>query len=210
MERAQCPHCPKNYAGKGGLKQHTDKHHPTGEWYDKSYACKFCQRSHACRENMERHLLSCKKNPKAINAGSEECKFECDVCKQRFKAKGNMETHRLKKHGVEKPESKRDRSNQVAALKSSRFEVKESGAKWHIKDTETNQCFGEPKAKSVNQQRCDMMNEILGLFQHYDGSFEETNARIVILGVDRPKQVAALESARSLLFNRLLWARMRG
>ena len=95
--RVPCPCCTKTYASSGGLRQHMDKHHPEPGSVAK-YVCGFCDIIHACRSNLKRHELSCKKNPSAIAAGSVECEFKCDVCGYGFKQKGNMLTHRLKLH----------------------------------------------------------------------------------------------------------------
>ena len=88
-----CPCCPKTYSGRGGLKQHMDMHHPEPGALAK-YVCEFCDRAHACRSNLERHKLSCKKNPVSIAAGSVDCKFKCEACGHGFKQKVNMLMHR--------------------------------------------------------------------------------------------------------------------
>jgi len=96
-ERVPCLCCSKTYASMGGLRQHMNKHHSEPGTISK-YVCGFCDRVHACRSNLERHEISCKKNPDAITAGSAECEFKCDVCGHGFKQKINMISHRFKKH----------------------------------------------------------------------------------------------------------------
>jgi hypothetical protein len=98
--RVQCPHCPKTYAGKGGLKQHMDKHHPV-EGAKPKYQCRFCDKNHACSSNLKRHLLSCKDSSDYIKPS--EGKFICEECvgcgvNRAFKTKGNLHTHCVKFH----------------------------------------------------------------------------------------------------------------
>lgn len=104
MTRVQCPNCPKNYAGTGGLKQHMDKHHPEPGSQPR-YQCGFCWRSHANSSNLERHLMSCKKNSDRVVP--LDGKFTCEECAsvgihKGFKAKGGLFTHCNKNHGTTK------------------------------------------------------------------------------------------------------------
>ena len=95
MSRFQCTQCTKTYAGKGGLKQHMDKHHPEPGAVAK-YVCGFCDKIHACKSNLERHKLSCKKNSCRIASGSDACKFKCNICGHGSKQKANMLKHQAK------------------------------------------------------------------------------------------------------------------
>ncbi len=93
------PECSKTYASRGGLKQHTDKHH-SKLGANPKYQCGFCDKNHANSSNLVRHLLSCKKNPyhKLIEGA-----FVCEECAKEgkhktFKQKGNLKTHCMRHH----------------------------------------------------------------------------------------------------------------
>jgi hypothetical protein len=98
--RVQCPHCSNTYAGKGGLKQHTDKFHTEPDSEPK-YPCLYCYTNHACSSNLARHMLSCKNSPDYIKPS--EGKFLCEECAdknihQAFKQKGNLKQHISTRH----------------------------------------------------------------------------------------------------------------
>ena len=96
LTRHACNYCSKDYASSGGLRQHIDSKHWKELGLLPKYVCIFCERPHECKSNLNRHYLSCKKNPDRINVCDGE--FKCDKCPRAFKQKGGLKQHMDKQH----------------------------------------------------------------------------------------------------------------
>ena len=197
MARIQCPQCSKTYAGKGGLKQHMDKHHLVD--IEQKYMCDFCHRIHACSENLKRHLLSCNKNPDKIN--TSEGKFKCEECEvpHAFKQKINLINHCFKVHNIPKPVSLRSSNACCREMKSDRFNVVENDQlipkhkRWSIEDTKTGNKHGDHMSNANNKIRCEIMNIIYGLISNYRGDVLSVDIYIANLKLARPKQLDIID-----------------
>ena len=206
MARIQCPECDKTYAGKGGLKQHMDKHHPVD--IDKKYMCEFCNRNHACTSNLKRHLMSCKSNPDRIKAS--ESKFICEECDvpHTFKQKINLINHCFKIHNIPKPVSLRSSNACCRAMKSDRFNVVENGKlipkprRWTIRDTLTGGTLCDSMSKADNIIRCEIMNILHGLFSDYRSNVS-VDTCIANFKLARPSQVDLIDRSVAAI-NKLL------
>lgn len=207
MARVQCPECSNTYAGKGGLKQHMDKHHPVD--IDKKYMCEFCDRNHACSENLKRHLMSCKKNPDKIKPS--EGKFKCEECEvpHAFKQKINLINHCFKIHNIPKPVSLRSSNACCRAMKSDRFNVVENDKlipkpkRWSIRDTQSGDTHCDSMSNADNKIRCEIMNIIYGLVIDYRGDVLSVDTYIANLKLARPKQGDLIDRSVAAI-NRLL------
>jgi hypothetical protein len=201
MSRVQCPHpeCAKTYASNAGLVQHLNKKHREPGAVDK-YVCQHCDKGpFACKSELEGHERRCAKNPT-----KSEWMFKCDDCDHCSPTKDILVHHQEKKHGTKRPSTTQSRNKYRMLHISKRYEVVEAilivkGARWYLKDTQTGECFGELRARTVNQKRCDTMNLIFGLVQHLNGDLEAINKDIDELIADRSSQSKMIEEAALLV-----------
>lgn len=205
MDRVQCPECSNTYAGKGGLKQHMDKHHPVD--IDKRYLCEFCDLNHECLSNLKRHILSCKSNPDKIK--ESEGKFICEECDvpRGFKQKTNLINHCFRIHNIPRPVSLRSSNACCSAMKSDRFNVVENDKRmdkpkrWIIRDTKSGDTHGDCMSNANNKIRCEIMNIIYGLVINstYRDDAVSVNIYIANLKLARPKQVELIDSSKAAI-----------
>ena len=207
MARIQCPECDKTYAGKGGLKQHMDKHHSLVD-VEPKYMCEFCNRNLTTTSHLKQHLMSCKSNPGRIKAS--EGKFICEECDvpRAFKQKINLINHCFKIHNIPKPESLRSSNACCRAMKSDRFNIVENDKlipkpqRWSIRDTLTGGMLCDSMSNANNKIRCEIMNILHGLFSDYRSNVS-VDTCIANLKIARPSQVDIIDRSVAAI-NKLL------
>jgi len=207
MARIQCPECDKTYAGKGGLKQHMDKHHRVVD-VEPKYMCEFCDHDLTNTSQLKQHLLSCKSNPDRIDVS--EGKFICKECEvpHAFKQKINLINHCFKIHNIPRPESLRSSNACCRAMQSDRFNVVENDKlipkpqRWTIRDTQSAGTFCDSMSNASNKIRCEIMNIIYGLVSNYRGNVS-VDTYIANLKLTRPSQVDLIDRSVAAI-NKLL------
>lgn len=201
MSRIQCLQCDKTYAGKGGLKQHMDTHHPA-DGVDLKYPCEFCDRNHLCSKNLNQHLLSCKSNPERIKP--TEAKYRCDECDKvnvcrAFKQNDALIKHCQKDHGIARPIALRTANSCCLKMKSDRFNILEfdqlfpKPKRWSVLDTLTGNMHDVLMCNANNKNRCEIMNIIYGIMSDYSSDAIMVETYINNKKLACPKQIDIID-----------------
>lgn len=88
-----CDFCSRSFRRLSHLKRHREVVHANGARLPQSFVCHICGKDKKCRSQLARHVI--------IHTG--ERPFACDLCAARFNRQGNLQQHRRRMHGVEKP-----------------------------------------------------------------------------------------------------------
>lgn len=88
-----CDFCSRSFRRLSHLKRHSEVVHANGARPPQSFVCHICGKDKKCRSQLARHVI--------IHTG--ERPFACDLCSARFNRSGNLQQHKRRMHGVEKP-----------------------------------------------------------------------------------------------------------
>jgi len=186
-----CMTCSKTFHTASALFQHTHFIHSN----HRSYACGFCGKETESTKELHDHIHVCQEYAKvahlqeapcdiscdsSVTDVSEVCErrcdekvFICDCCGHSFKQKGNMDKHRLKKHGIPLPSTRQTRHKlrkkivelryvwiETERTKCSRYVIRDTYEDHILTDDEDNIIY---LAKSVAKKYADNCNIIYGL-----------------------------------------------
>ncbi|NXB96765.1 ZBT41 protein, partial [Vidua chalybeata] len=103
----ECDICHQRYSTKSNLTVHRKKHSSDTDFHKKEHKCPYCNKLHASKKTLAKHLLSPRFHPENVQEflSIKKTKSEgwkCDICKKSFTRRPHLEEHMIL-HSQDKP-----------------------------------------------------------------------------------------------------------